>query len=67
MNKRAIGQIAMLSAMIATSMRDNQMKDVPALMYRRNELLTNGGLPPIPARMLNQRQRRKLYRQTHTH
>lgn len=34
------------------------------LQYERDMLLTNGSRPPIPANLKNQRQRRKLERQT---
>ncbi len=31
--------------------------------YEASMLLTNGGVPPIPRKILNQRQRRKIARQ----
>ena len=58
-NKR-FGIIALLSAMIAgtKSMPDNLSHH--DILTKKRMLLTNGGYAPIPYRLLNQRQKRKL-------
>lgn len=61
---KRFGIISLLGAMIsgmASRPADMEHKD---LVQRRTYLLTNGGIAPIPSRMLNQRQKRKLKRQT---
>lgn len=60
MNKRPIGITKILAQMAAGAIG---MESVNA-MLRRNELLTNGYRNPMPSNMYNQRQRRKLARQT---
>ena len=57
------GVIALISAMISgmTSRPEGvQHKD---LVQRRTYLLTNGGIAPIPSKIMNQRQKRKRNRQ----
>jgi len=61
---KKFGIIALIGAMISgmTSRPEGvQHKD---LVQRRTYLLTNGGVAPIPSRVLNQRQKRKRNRQT---
>ena len=60
MNKRPIGITKILAVLAAKS---GSFESLNA-MLRRNELLTNGYRNPIPNGMYNQRQRRKLARQT---
>lgn len=53
----------MLSGMVS---RPEGMSDAE-IHERRASLLTNGGRAPIPHKMLNQRQKRKLKRQTNNY
>lgn len=39
-------------------------KDIADMTRHQAELITNGGRAPIPTRVLNQRQKRKVARQT---
>ena len=59
-NKRPIGITKILAVLAAEG---GSFEGLNA-MIRRNELLTNGYRNPIPNGMYNQRQRRKLARQT---
>jgi len=57
---KRFGIIALISAMLGGGVSmpaDTSRQD---LSRRRNFLLTNGGLAPIPGKMMNQRQKRKL-------
>lgn len=58
------GIIALISAMIAGMTSRPEGVGHTELVQRRSYLLTNGGVAPIPTRVLNQRQRRKRNRQT---
>lgn len=61
---RKLGLVAILGAMIKGALARPGETNVKDLMVHRDMLLTNGGVAPIPPRMPNQRQRRKLNRQT---
>ena len=65
--QRKMGRVAVLTAIISGlfGAGDNGYQ-TPSLMKEKNMLLTNGGVAPIPAKMLNQRQNRKRYRQSHS-
>lgn len=62
---KRFGMIALIGAILSGNQSMPKGTDRGSLLQRRNTLLTNGGAAPIPHKMLNQRQRRKLYRQTH--
>jgi hypothetical protein len=63
-NKRKFGIIALIGAMLAgLTAKPEGVNDVD-LQYRRASILTNGGVAPIPRKVPNQRQKRKLNRQT---
>ena len=61
---RRFGLIALLSAMIGGTVAMPKGEDTASLSHRKNMVLTNGGAAPIPYKMMNQKQRRKLQRQT---
>lgn len=61
---KRFGLIAMIGAMIAGRMAKPEGLTDQDLHQRRSFVLTNGGKAPIPHRLSNQRQRRKLNRQT---
>ena len=63
--RKKFGVIALLGAMISglVSRSNTDNAQVSELHQRKNFLLTNGGRAPIPGRMKNQRQKRKLNRQ----
>ena len=62
-NKR-MGIIAIIGAMLGgLAKKPDGIEDMD-LIRRRNEIITNGGLAPIPAKFMNQRQKRKRNRQT---
>lgn len=61
---RKFGIIALISAMIGGLMERPKDMPVAELHSRKGQLLTNGGMAPIPHKLPNQRQRRKLARQT---
>lgn len=64
--RKRFGIIALISAIL------NGIEQMPketnriTLETQRSNLLTNYGRAPIPSKMLNQRQKRKRYRQSHT-
>jgi len=64
---RRFGLVALIGAMLSglTSMPENVT--ALELHQRKSVLLTNGGKAPIPQRFLNQRQKRKLNRQTNNY
>jgi hypothetical protein len=57
------GRVAILTALIAGMISTGNKLYTIGLMQEKNDLLTNGYRPPIPARMKNQRQKRKHDRQ----
>lgn len=62
---KKLGVIATISAMINGLIGNKkQAKEVVNLHQRKTYLLTNGYNAPIPSKLLNQRQKRKLARQT---
>jgi hypothetical protein len=61
---RKFGIIAAIGAMLSGLMSKPEGTTNEHLQVRKNFLLTNGGAAPIPSRFLNQRQKRKLQRQT---
>jgi len=56
------GRVKILSQQIGAAMAMAQGDYVINLMHERNRLLTNDHKPPIPFRVLNQRQKRKRAR-----
>ncbi len=57
---KRFGLVALLSAMLGGMVRKPEGTTDADLHQRRNMVLTNGGRAPIPYRLPNQRQRRKL-------
>ena len=64
--KKKFGIIALISAIINGAQQMPQGRTIQDLSQQKTNLLINYGRAPIPAKMLNQRQRRKIYRQSHT-
>lgn len=62
---KKLGLIGLISAMLRGAHPIPETHDFGSLSRKKNILLTNGGAAPIPGRSRNQRQKRKLYRQTH--
>lgn len=62
---KRFGLIALIGAMLSGLTSKPEGVTEQDLHSRRTMLLTNGGLAPIPSRVLNQRQKRKRYRQSH--
>ena len=61
---RRFGLVALIDAMLSgLAKKPDGVKDTD-LQQRRTMLLTNGGNAPIPSKFLNQKQKRKLARQT---
>ena len=60
---RRFGIIALIGAMISGMTSRPEGVEHKDLVQRRTYLLTNGGVAPVPSRMMNQRQRRKRNRQ----
>jgi hypothetical protein len=58
-----LGSTKLLSLQIQAMINNGHAGDATHLMAIRNALLVNGNRPPIPERMLNQRQKRKQWRQ----
>ena len=58
------GVIALIAAMLSGMKSKPEGVSHKDLIQRKSFLLTNGGVAPIPARLLNQRQKRKRFRQT---
>lgn len=60
------GSVKVLTALIGTlmAMPNSNMNEVHQLSMRKNALLVNGFTGPQPSFVPNQRQRRKLQRQT---
>jgi hypothetical protein len=65
-SRKIFGLIAMISAMMGGILARPKGVTHQDLEVRKSILLTNGGRAPIPNRVLNQRQKRKQYRQSHT-
>jgi len=63
---RRFGIIALIGAMLSGLTARPKGVTEQDLQQRRTVLLTNGGMAPIPTRVLNQRQKRKRYRHSHT-
>ena len=61
---KRFGLIALIGAMLAGMTARPEGVEHKDLVQRRTYLLTNGGVAPMPQRMMNQRQRRKRNRQT---
>jgi hypothetical protein len=58
------GRVKLLAAQILSMINTGNVKYSMALQQEKNDLLTNGKRIPYPSRFLNQRQKRKLFRQT---
>jgi len=65
--QKKMGRVAMLAAMISGMLSTGNKAYTMQMMQEKSMLLTNGGRAPIPGKMLNQRQKRKRYRQSHTY
>lgn len=63
-NRKRFGLIALIGAMIAGFTSKPDGMSTQELQQRKAFILTNGGRAPIPNRIPNQRQRRKLAAQT---
>ena len=63
-NSKGFGMIALIGAMLSGLTAKPEGVTTEHLQNRRSFLLTNGGKAPIPHRVLNQRQKRKIARQT---
>lgn len=67
MQNKKPGAVAIITSMLlnlqSQPFNDNNFLRQKELLQRRSFLLTNGGVPPIPFKMLNQRQKRKRNRQ----
>jgi len=61
---RKMGIIALIGAMISGMANRPAGVEHKDLVQRRSRLLTNGYDAPIPHKLMNQRQKRKLNRQT---
>jgi|JI9StandDraft_1071089.scaffolds.fasta_scaffold196397_2 hypothetical protein len=61
---KRFGLVALLGAMLGGLMKRPEGVTEHDLQQRRTYVLTNGGRAPIPTKVLNQRQKRKLNRQT---
>ena len=61
---KKFGRVAMLMALIG-GMFNSSGKEKAEAMREKNGLIMNFG-GPVPRRILNQRQKRKRYRQSHT-
>jgi len=61
---KRFGIVALIGAMLAGLTAKPKGVTEQDLQVRRASVLTNGGKAPIPQRLPNQRQRRKLNRQT---
>lgn len=61
---KKLGMIAFIGAMLSGMAKRPAGIEHKDLVQRRTHLLTNGGIAPIPFRTMNQRQKRKLNRQT---
>ena len=62
--RKRFGLVALIGAMISGLVDIPKEVSVQELQARRSFVLTNGGNAPIPRRLPNQRQRRKLAAQT---
>ena len=63
-SRRKLGIIGLISAMISGMAEKPSDISVNDLQTCRSRLLTNNYMTPYPNRTMNQRQRRKLNRQT---
>jgi len=64
---KRFGIIALIGAMLGGLTKKTEGVTDGDLIYRRNMLLTNNGKAPIPSKFLNQRQKRKIKRQTNNY
>ena len=66
--KKGFGIVRLLAGLIAAGMNYDRTEakgsEIASMQRHKGFLLTNGGAAPIPSRMLNQRQKRKLKAQT---
>ena len=60
---KRFGLVALIGAMLSGMTSKPEGVTERDLHQRRTFVLTNGGIAPIPAKMLNQRQKRKRNRQ----
>lgn len=63
---RKLGLVAFLSAIFSGALPAPKGVTKEAILQRKNNVLINYGNAPIPPRILNQRQKRKRFRQSHT-
>lgn len=64
---KRFGIIALIGAMLQSIVEKPEGVTESDLIYRRNMLLTNNGKAPIPSKFLNQKQKRKIKRQTNNY
>lgn len=66
--KKGFGIVRLLAGLIAAGMNYDRQEakgyEIALMQRHKGLLLTNGGAAPIPSRFKNQRQKRKLIRQT---
>jgi hypothetical protein len=67
MSEKPMGRVKKLSSDIEAYMKAGLYNQAQPLIWERNAILTNGYQPPVPAKMLNQRQIRKRKRQQQKH
>jgi hypothetical protein len=67
MKSKTLGLIATIAAIFSRSQSLPEGMNHSDLNSIRVTALTNGGRAPIPSKMLNQRQKRKLNRQTNNY
>ena len=67
MKRKTLGLVATIAAMFSGMESLPEGMSFADLERIRTTALTNGGRAPIPSKMLNQRQRRKLNRQTNNY
>lgn len=65
--KKPMGRVAIINKLAQDMIDKGQGEYARGLIMERDMLLVNGRRPPIPDRMLNQRQKRKLIRQSGGH
>lgn len=63
--QKRIGLIAILGAILGGGLAMPKGVEKSEILQRRNGLLINFGRTPAPIKPLNQRQKRKRYRQSH--
>lgn len=67
MKSKTFGLVATIAAIFSGRVGVPEGMNHSDLERIKTAALTNGGRPPIPSKMLNQRQRRKLNRQTNNY